>query len=50
MDGSVDFYRNFTEYENGFGNVSGELWLGKSTDIIYSMRNETVFHFLVLNL
>ncbi|XP_060599475.1 uncharacterized protein LOC132753084 [Ruditapes philippinarum] len=28
MDGSVDFYRNFTEYENGFGNVDGELWLG----------------------
>ncbi|XP_060582582.1 microfibril-associated glycoprotein 4-like [Ruditapes philippinarum] len=28
MDGSVEFYRNFTEYENGFGNVEGELWLG----------------------
>jgi hypothetical protein len=28
MDGSVDFYRNITEYENGFGNVDGELWLG----------------------
>jgi ficolin len=28
MDGSVDFYRNFTEYEKGFGNVDGELWLG----------------------
>ncbi|XP_060587172.1 ficolin-1-like [Ruditapes philippinarum] len=28
MDGSVDFYRNFTEYENGFGNIGGELWLG----------------------
>ncbi|XP_060568415.1 fibrinogen gamma chain-like [Ruditapes philippinarum] len=28
IDGSVDFYRNFTEYENGFGNVDGELWLG----------------------
>ncbi|XP_060607106.1 microfibril-associated glycoprotein 4-like [Ruditapes philippinarum] len=28
MDGSVDFYRNLTEYENGFGNVDGELWLG----------------------
>ncbi|XP_060560823.1 ficolin-1-like [Ruditapes philippinarum] len=28
MDGSVDFYRNFTDYENGFGNVKGELWLG----------------------
>ncbi|XP_060552684.1 ficolin-1-like isoform X2 [Ruditapes philippinarum] len=28
MDGSVDFYRNYAEYENGFGNVDGELWLG----------------------
>ncbi|XP_060579905.1 ficolin-1-like, partial [Ruditapes philippinarum] len=28
FDGSVKFYRNFTEYENGFGNTGGELWLG----------------------
>ena len=27
-DGSVDFYRGWTEYENGFGNVKGEHWLG----------------------
>ncbi|XP_060577185.1 ficolin-1-like [Ruditapes philippinarum] len=28
MDGSIEFYRNFTEYENGFGNAGEELWLG----------------------
>ena len=27
-DGLVDFYRDWTEYEYGFGNVTGEHWLG----------------------
>ena len=27
-DGLVDFYRGWREYENGFGDVKGEHWLG----------------------
>ncbi|XP_060555447.1 fibropellin-1-like isoform X5 [Ruditapes philippinarum] len=28
FNGSVDFYRNFAQYENGFGNLHSEFWLG----------------------
>ena len=28
QNGSVDFYRDWSDYENGFGNVNSEHWLG----------------------
>ena len=28
-NGSVNFYRNFADYRNGFGDMEGEFWLGK---------------------
>lgn len=36
-DGSVNFNRTWLEYENGFGQVDGEYWLGLS--IIYALTN-----------
>ena len=28
LDGSVDFFRGWAEYERGFGSLTGEFWLG----------------------
>ncbi|XP_011668937.1 fibrinogen C domain-containing protein 1-B-like [Strongylocentrotus purpuratus] len=39
-DGSVNFYRNYAEYVQGFGDVSGEYWLG--LDIIYLLAKDGV--------
>ncbi|XP_060561522.1 microfibril-associated glycoprotein 4-like [Ruditapes philippinarum] len=35
FNGSVDFYRNFSDYERGFGSLDGEFWLGLEN--IYEM-------------
>ncbi|XP_060075899.1 techylectin-5A-like [Ylistrum balloti] len=41
LDGSVDFYRNWTEYKNGFGSLSGEFWIGN--DNIYRLCSQGKF-------
>ncbi|XP_060580116.1 angiopoietin-related protein 7-like [Ruditapes philippinarum] len=30
LNGKTDFYRNWTEYRNGFGDLNGEFWLGNN--------------------
>jgi len=35
LDGSVDFFRNWTSYVDGFGFVTGELWFGKNLQLNY---------------
>ena len=43
VNGSVDFYRNWTDYKTGFGDVEHEFWLGN--EILHrltSQRNYTL--------
>lgn len=40
FDGSVDFFRNMSDYANGFGDVNGEHWLG--LDKLYQLANSSI--------
>ena len=39
QDGSVDFYRGWQDYKAGFGDLTGEFWLG--LDKIYRLTNQS---------
>lgn len=45
IDGSVNFYRRWQEYRNGFGNKSGEYWLGLEN--LYMMTHNKLYELKV---
>ncbi|XP_066517014.1 angiopoietin-related protein 2a [Hoplias malabaricus] len=45
LDGSVNFFRNWETYKQGFGNIDGEYWLGLEN--IYWLTNQDNYKLLV---
>ncbi|ESO03071.1 hypothetical protein HELRODRAFT_112421 [Helobdella robusta] len=46
MDGSINFYRNWTDYQLGFGNKGGEFWIGNEK--LYQMTTKDNYKLLVV--
>ncbi|XP_040914311.1 angiopoietin-related protein 2-like [Toxotes jaculatrix] len=45
QDGSINFFRNWDTYKQGFGNIDGEYWLGLEN--IYWLTNQGTYKLLV---
>ncbi|KAM4020260.1 angiopoietin-related protein 2 [Anomaloglossus baeobatrachus] len=45
VDGSVNFFRNWETYKQGFGNIDGEYWLGLEN--IYWLTNQANYKLLI---
>lgn len=50
QDGSVDFFRNWTDYKNGFGDLTGEFWLGNSRIHEITTKDEYELYILMEDL
>ncbi|XP_069783528.1 angiopoietin-related protein 6 isoform X2 [Narcine bancroftii] len=46
QDGSVNFFRTWENYKQGFGNIDGEYWLGLEN--IYWLTNQDQYKLLIL--
>lgn len=46
QDGSVNFYKNWLDYGNGFGNLNGEFWLG--LEKLHSITSNNIQQLLII--
>jgi hypothetical protein len=46
FDGSVNFFRNWNEYRNGFGNIAGEFWIGLEN--LYELTSSKLHELLIV--